>query len=320
MKTWHVLAMAQRARTSRMPAIHWTVHPPEEDLQQLALAKTPPEDRLRIESHLAHCQECQRSFEEAGIFADRLQELLRSQGKQDQRTSVRYKVRESAIVAQCNPPDFVPAIGQVMDVSATGLRIRLTRAIYRGTQVQVLVEKAAVFGTIRYCRANSRDTYDVGLIIDQIVMRPGGPPIESLDAATGRDGFVKLQPRKTAKTVDPVDVLLIASVVFGQARPDASQLERNKQLLLDFFSYQGDPAIKAARFFADDYIQHNSRFLIMNEITHASGRDAWLKAGYAAQGHANLTVNGGIPLRDPILVMSEGDLGDRRVQRGAIRS
>jgi hypothetical protein len=46
----------------------------------------------------------------------------------------------------------------------------------------------------------------------------------------------------------------------------------------------------------------------MNEVTRASGRDAWLKAQQAAQGHANLVINGGIPLRDPILVMAEGDL------------
>jgi predicted SnoaL-like aldol condensation-catalyzing enzyme len=103
-------------------------------------------------------------------------------------------------------------------------------------------------------------------------------------------------------------LFLIASALFGQAPPEASQLERNKQLLLDFFHYQGDPDMMAARFFSDDYIQHNPRFLKMNEVTHASGRDAWVKAQHAAPGHANLVANGGIPLRDPILVMAEGDL------------
>jgi predicted SnoaL-like aldol condensation-catalyzing enzyme len=103
-------------------------------------------------------------------------------------------------------------------------------------------------------------------------------------------------------------LFLITSTLFAQTRPDAAQLARNKQLLLDFFNYQGDPAARAARFFAEDYVQHNPRFLAMNEVTHASGRDAWVKAGSAAQGHANLVVNGGIPLSDPILVMAEGDL------------
>jgi predicted SnoaL-like aldol condensation-catalyzing enzyme len=103
-------------------------------------------------------------------------------------------------------------------------------------------------------------------------------------------------------------LFVIANIIFAQTPPDATQLERNKQLLIDFFNYRGDPAARVARFFAENYIQHNPRFLEMNEVTHASGRDAWLKAQQAAQGHANLVANGGIPLRDPILVMAEGDL------------
>ncbi len=209
MKTWHVLAIARHAQTSPVPVTNWAVHPLKEDLEQLALDKTPPIDRDKIESHLRDCDNCQRSFEEARIIAKDLRELLRSQGRQDQRVSVRYKVCESALVAQCNPPEFVPMLGQVTDVSASGLRVRLTRAIHRGAQVQVLVEKAAVFGTVRYCRAYSGNSFDIGLIIDQVVMRPGGPPIESLDAATGRDSFAKLQQRKTAATPDPIDVLLV---------------------------------------------------------------------------------------------------------------
>jgi predicted SnoaL-like aldol condensation-catalyzing enzyme len=103
-------------------------------------------------------------------------------------------------------------------------------------------------------------------------------------------------------------LFLFSAAMFAQAPPDAAQLERNKQLLIDFFNYRGDPAAAAARFFAEDYIQHNPRFLKMNDVTHASGRDAWVKAQQAAPGHANLVVNGGIPLSDPILVMAEGDL------------
>src|ERR1700722_3751165 len=109
MKTWHVLALAHGAQTSSaVGAAIWTLHPRVEDLQQLALDKALPEDRLKIESHLSECEKCQRSFEEARIFADDLRELLRARGRRDQRVAVRYTVRESAIVAQCNPPEFVP--------------------------------------------------------------------------------------------------------------------------------------------------------------------------------------------------------------------
>src|SRR5271170_1673587 len=118
MKTWHVLAGADHGQTSRR-ALTWTGHPHEEDLEQLALDKTPPQDRLTIESHLRDCEECRRSFEETRLAADRVKQVLRSQGRQDQRVAVRYKVRESAIISRCDPPDFAPTIGQVMDVSTT---------------------------------------------------------------------------------------------------------------------------------------------------------------------------------------------------------
>lgn len=104
-------------------------------------------------------------------------------------------------------------------------------------------------------------------------------------------------------------LFLIGGTAIAQTvQQGATEAERNKQLLLDFFNFQGDPAVRAKQFFADDYIQHNPRFLRMNEVTHASGREAWLKAGQAAQGHANLVVNGGIPLQNPVIVMAEGDL------------
>jgi CheY-like chemotaxis protein len=209
MKTWHVLAIAHSGQTSRIHATNWSIHPREEDLEQLALDKTPPIDRLKIESHLRGCDECQRSFEAARILAGRLQELLCSQGRQDQRTSVRYKVRESAIITQCNPPERMSVLGQVMDVSTTGLRVRLKQTVPCRAQVQVRVEKAVVFGTVRYCRALSRHTYDVGLVIDQVVMSPGALPIESVDSAKEHNGFAKSQQRTTATTGNTIDVLLV---------------------------------------------------------------------------------------------------------------
>jgi predicted SnoaL-like aldol condensation-catalyzing enzyme len=98
-------------------------------------------------------------------------------------------------------------------------------------------------------------------------------------------------------------LLVFAGSLFAQ-----SSAEKNKQLVIDFFNDPEPAAARAARFFADDYIQHNPRFLKMNEVTHAIGRDAWVAANQAARGHARLVVNGGIPLKNPILLMAEGDL------------
>ena len=95
-----------------------------------------------------------------------------------------------------------------------------------------------------------------------------------------------------------------------QTSPDAGQLEANKQLLLDFFAFQGGTREERSELFmVDDYIQHNPRFLRMDEITGATGREAWLRAGEEGRNRRISLVDlGGIPLRDPVIVMAEGDL------------
>ena len=100
--------------------------------------------------------------------------------------------------------------------------------------------------------------------------------------------------------------VLWASVAFAQESP----LAANKQLLLDFFHFQGTREERAARFLADDYIQHNPRFLAMDKITGAKGREAWVAAQNEAQKRGIRLVDlAGISLRsDPVVLMAEGDL------------
>jgi predicted SnoaL-like aldol condensation-catalyzing enzyme len=107
-------------------------------------------------------------------------------------------------------------------------------------------------------------------------------------------------------------LLMLTGALFAQTPSipvarDADLSARSKQLVIDFFKDRGDPN-RATRFLADDYVQHNPRFLAMDEVTHAKGRDAWVQANQAARGHARLVVNGGIPLNDPYLIMADGDL------------
>jgi two-component system, chemotaxis family, response regulator Rcp1 len=207
MKTWHVLAGAHYVQNPE-GATDWTAHPCEEKLLELALGNTAQSDRSKIESHLRECEDCHMTYQDAQVAADRVKEQLRSQGRLDQRASVRYEVRESAIVTQCYPLALEPAIGQVMDVSAAGLRIRLQMVIHRGTQVQVLVENAAVFGTVRYCRKVSESTYDVGLVIDQTIIRSGIAPA-SLATASKTRRFAKFSRKAATTVVDPIHILVV---------------------------------------------------------------------------------------------------------------
>ena len=107
----------------------------------------------------------------------------------------------------------------------------------------------------------------------------------------------------------------IPSLTHSQAAANNSSLvspsesEQNKQLLLDFFEFTGTREERAERFLSDNYIQHNPRFLRMNEITGALGRQAWLEAiDEARQRGIGLVELGGIQLRNPIILMAEDDL------------
>jgi len=98
-------------------------------------------------------------------------------------------------------------------------------------------------------------------------------------------------------------------VVSGAAGVSQSR-EANKQLVVDFFGFRGGREERAAKFQTEDYIQHNPRFLRMDEFTGARGRQAWVSAfeEAARRGGISLVALGGIPLRNPIILMAEGDL------------
>jgi predicted SnoaL-like aldol condensation-catalyzing enzyme len=109
------------------------------------------------------------------------------------------------------------------------------------------------------------------------------------------------------KAITRITVLLViaAASLCAQAS-DAAKLEANKKLLFDFFRL-GANLDARTKMLADDYTQHNPRFLKMDEVTHAKGKDAWAAAIRAAQGHARLT-DPDFNLRStPVAVVAEGE-------------
>jgi len=90
-----------------------------------------------------------------------------------------------------------------------------------------------------------------------------------------------------------------------------SQLDANKQLLLDFFD-SGNLSFeeRSKRFQVENYIQHNPRFLRIDEVTGAKGRHAWVAAQEETRkrGIRGVELNG-IPLKNPpVIIMAECDL------------
>ena len=72
-------------------------------------------------------------------------------------------------------------------------------------------------------------------------------------------------------------VALASTVVAAQRStppPATPARTTNKQLIVEFFAYQGARQDRADRFQAEDYVQHNPRFLRMDDFTGARGRAA----------------------------------------------
>ena len=100
-------------------------------------------------------------------------------------------------------------------------------------------------------------------------------------------------------------LVLAAAGFLGAQTSEAAKLEANKNLLFDFFRLGGNLDART-QMLADDYTQHNPRFLKMDETTRKTGRDAWAAAIRGAQNHARLT-DPDFNLRStPVAVVAEG--------------
>lgn len=119
-----------------------------------------------------------------------------------------------------------------------------------------------------------------------------------------------------------IAVLIVALLVTSNglraqrgSPPSGAPARTNKQLIVEFFAFQGSRQTRAETYQAVDYVQHNPRFLRMDEFTGARGREAWIAAGTEAAKRSVRLVDVPIPLRNPIILLEEGDLA-HAVYRG----
>jgi predicted SnoaL-like aldol condensation-catalyzing enzyme len=170
-----------------------------------------------------------------------------------------------------------------------------------GRTVEFIVAEGDLVGVV-WKRAlpdpDAPGTYDA-FTFDVFRLR-GGQLVEHWDNATKASTFpcdeIECRALLAAAAVPPVP----------PTAPD--RLAANKKVAIDNFQFQGSREDRARIFLAEDYVQHNPRFLTMDRITGAHGREAWLKASGAAQGRSLVNL-GGISLRNlPVIVMAEGNL------------
>jgi len=110
-----------------------------------------------------------------GLLAAFMPSLLKGTGL-ERRTEVRYQTYDPAQVRLSPGGDCVP--GTILDISRSGLRIELGEPIRRDTRVEIILAgRAAIFGTVRYCRRVA-DAHHAGVLIEHVVgVRPQVPDL-----------------------------------------------------------------------------------------------------------------------------------------------
>lgn len=164
------------------------------ELDDYALAKLDAIASERIEAHIQACEPCRSRLKEARVFAGLRSQLQCSPEPElhrGRRKEERYDIAELATVTVCEPVLSFDMEGAVLDISRSGCRVRTEKPVSSGADVLIAVNQAAVFATVRSCRATGEGTFDIGVGIDQVVMGlDSGATMEALRsqlAASGRE-------------------------------------------------------------------------------------------------------------------------------------
>lgn len=89
----------------------------------------------------------------------------------DKRREPRYPVNKTGIVHPVHPIERHRLQAYVMDLSSSGMKLRVERPLDRGTQVQVLLEDVIIFGEVRHC-TESAGRYNVGVLVLDVLTPP----------------------------------------------------------------------------------------------------------------------------------------------------
>lgn len=89
----------------------------------------------------------------------------------DQRREPRYSVLKTGIVHPVHATERERLQAYVMDLSSSGMKLRLEKPLERGTQLQVLLEDVIIFAEVRHCTA-SQGRYNVGVLVLDVLSPP----------------------------------------------------------------------------------------------------------------------------------------------------
>jgi hypothetical protein len=150
------------------------MHVLDEDIELYLLGRLSSHRLTSVESHLAGCTSCVARLSGMAGIVFRLIRLSRRQlgsyTGAEKRRYHRIPTDDPGHIQMFSPfsPDRIPI--RVIDVSRSGLKVRVPQYIPAGTVAQVRVKQAIILGEVRYCVASGEE-FDAGIQIQDVVPR-----------------------------------------------------------------------------------------------------------------------------------------------------
>lgn len=119
-------------------------------------------DRKRLEVEVVFCKSDERH---GYIVGARLMAGLNGEIRREPRIPIEISAR----VTTSNMPGSMPA--KLVDISRSGLGLRVPQNIPTGIGVIVELNSGIAFGEVRHCSKKGKDTWRVGLSLDEFISR-----------------------------------------------------------------------------------------------------------------------------------------------------
>jgi hypothetical protein len=129
-----------------------------------------PEDSVSaMDMHLAHCEACdQRLVREISSLSSSEVVQLAASLNDEMRKEPRYKTDETVSLQTLNPFSTERYLGQLADVSRSGMKLQTPALVECGTLIKIILKNVIAFGEVRYC-VQVGDAFHYGVQLSQMV-------------------------------------------------------------------------------------------------------------------------------------------------------
>ena len=144
------------------------MHLNQENLEMYALGRLGPGQIPTVESHLAECASCVEKLNQVVHAPGLSRGRLGNYSGEERRREHRIPADDPAGMISLSPYSNVRSEIRILDVSRSGLKLRVSKHVGTGSIVQIRVRNAILLAEVRYCVAVG-DEIHAGVRIQDVV-------------------------------------------------------------------------------------------------------------------------------------------------------